>query len=91
MPVEAAMKSLGHFHGRDFYLADEGFDRPGIYYWNGKKNVHVDDVIAAVEFYARHEHWMGTAEDGPQKLLIANGDTSGVDGWAVAEDALSAA
>lgn len=45
----------------------------------------------ALEFYARHEHWMSL--DGnlgsDRKLLIANGDTTDTDGWAVAEKALS--
>lgn len=49
-------------------------------------------ALAALRFYAKHEHWMPLAGnmDGPSKLLIANGDTEGVDGWCVADVALAA-
>ena len=50
-----------------------------------------DELVAALEFYARGEHWMALAgdSDGPSKVLIANGDTPDVDGWAVARAALA--
>jgi hypothetical protein len=46
----------------------------------------------ALEFYANHNHWMGLTEasDSPQKLLIANGNVKGTEGWSVAEAALAA-
>jgi len=45
----------------------------------------------ALEFYARHEHWMalGEAVNGDRKLLVANGDVADTNGWTVAERALS--
>lgn len=45
----------------------------------------------ALEFYARHEHWMTLGEQpGSQhKILVANGDTDSVEGWAMAEKALA--
>jgi hypothetical protein len=46
--VAAPMTPLGTFGGRKFYLAEEGrFVRPGIYYWDGTTNVHIDDAIAS--------------------------------------------
>ena len=45
----------------------------------------------ALDFYARREHWMARTENlaCSRKLLVANGDTSGTNGWAVAEEALA--
>lgn len=46
MICDSPMTLLGTFSGRKFYLAEEGrFIRPGIYFWDGKNNVHVDDAI----------------------------------------------
>lgn len=44
-----------------------------------------NEVMKVLNFYANHNHWMSLGEDGPQKLLVANGDTSSVEGWAMAE------
>lgn len=41
MSAEKEMKFLGEFFSVKWYLADEGFKVPGIYYWNGKTNVLV--------------------------------------------------
>ena len=42
MSVAAAMKPLGTFLGRPFYWAERGtFTHPGLYYWNGQKNVRL--------------------------------------------------
>ena len=44
---------------------------------------------AALEFYARPEHWMSLHETGGNRtVLVAIGSGSTVDGWAVAKDAL---
>lgn len=42
----------------------------------------------ALQFYGRHEHWMGQMESGPNRLLTAIAGDLGPDGWAVAEAAL---
>ena len=42
-------------------------------------------VMLVLNFYADHHHWMSQSETGPHKLLVANGDVPGVDGWAMAE------
>lgn len=63
--------------------------------YGGRYNpAYVDEktrLRRALEFYARHEHWMALGEgtNNDQKLLIANGDTTDTNGWAVAEKALS--
>lgn len=49
-----------------------------------------ETLLKAVQFYARHEHWMALTSDAdcPLTNLIARqGDTS-PDGWAVAEAAM---
>lgn len=94
MNAAAPMQHLGELNGKPCYWAEPGrFTKPGFYFWDGKKNVHVPlEAVKALEFYARHEHWMALAGDAdePQKLLIANGDTDATDGCAMAEKALSA-
>lgn len=46
-------------------------------------------LLAAVEFYSRHEHWMAITEDAdcPLTNLVAR-KIPGRDGWAVAEEAM---
>lgn len=40
--VESAMQYLGTIDGKKCYWAAEGqFVTPGLYYWNGRENVHV--------------------------------------------------
>ena len=31
--------------GTKWYFADNGFKNPGVYYWDGKKNIHAGDRI----------------------------------------------
>lgn len=42
----------------------------------------------ALEFYAKPEHWMALAEDGPRTSLVALSGDLPPDGWSVAERAL---
>lgn len=44
----------------------------------------------ALDFYARHIHWMGLTEDSDvSTVLVAQGDVDSMNGWAVAEAALA--
>lgn len=48
-----------------------------------------DQALAALEFYARHEHWMALHETGGSRtVLAAMGAPPSECGWAVAEAAL---
>lgn len=43
MPTQAAMQFLGEVDGFKFFWAKPGlFTVPGVYFWDGAKNVHVD-------------------------------------------------
>lgn len=43
MNVQAAMQFLGEHDGVKWYWAEPGhFINPGVYYWDGEKNVRVD-------------------------------------------------
>ena len=45
--TDAPMKFLFESDGRRWYFAEPGhFARPGVYFWNGTTNVHVDDALA---------------------------------------------
>jgi hypothetical protein len=48
MPTDKQMQHLGRFGDFDFYLADESFKKPGVYYWNGKRNVNVLEAVSFV-------------------------------------------
>lgn len=44
------MKFIGEqTDGTKWYFADEHFDQPGIYYWDGKANIHAMDKIHTLE------------------------------------------
>lgn len=41
------MQFLYESAGRRWYFAEPGrFERPGLYFWDGKANVHIDDALA---------------------------------------------
>ena len=47
------------------------------------------DLVDALKFYARPEHWMSIGEDGPRTVLVAMADPPDADGFAVAKAALA--
>lgn len=47
MSTDAQMQFLYESSGRRWYFAEPGrFERPGLYFWNGTENVHIDDALA---------------------------------------------
>lgn len=87
----AAMQHLGELNGKPCFWAAPGrFTKPGFYFWDGKTNVHVPlEAMAALEFYARHDHWMQVTESAEAStLLVAGASLATADGWAMAEKAL---
>lgn len=47
MATEAMMQPLGSLDGVAWYWAAQGrFDKPGVYFWDGKRNVHVSELSA---------------------------------------------
>lgn len=45
--ADAQMQFLYESAGRRWYFAEPGrFERPGLYFWDGKANVHIDDALA---------------------------------------------
>jgi len=85
MPTEAPMQHLIDDHeGTHWYVADKSFDNPGVYFWDGKQNVHARDEIAtlveqnrilkeALRMYARPDHWMTPTSDAdsPRTIWVA--------------------
>lgn len=69
LEVSATMKLIAEFASVRWYLAEcPHFKRPGVYYWDGKTNVHVfdslRDLVAERDNYkARLEKIKGEAED----------------------------
>ena len=47
MSDAAPMQFLFESNGRKWYFAGDGFARKGIYFWNGKDNIHIDDALLA--------------------------------------------
>lgn len=61
---------------------------------NGREEARIsredwDAVVRALNFYADRNHWMSASEDGPQNLLVAQGDFPSLDGWLMAAAAQS--
>jgi hypothetical protein len=48
--ADAQMQFLYEGAGRRWYFAAPGhFARPGLYFWNGNENVHIDDALPLAE------------------------------------------
>lgn len=49
MMNEREMKLIAIAHGTRWYLADDGFEKPGIYFVDGQQMIHVMDEIARLK------------------------------------------
>ena len=49
MITQAQMQYLITNNGVPYYLADPSFQLPGVYYWDGKNNIHVQSLIEKLQ------------------------------------------
>lgn len=65
----AKMKLIGRAKNYDWYFADDSFEKPGIYYWNGKENINVIERLLSLEnalgkAESQLQFWLEHARDG---------------------------
>jgi len=82
--------SICHPDHRD--LSHDDLNYVVIAQWNTRTAAHQADISRlqeALKFYANRIHWMGLAGDSELQTVLIAGKLWDMNGWAVAEDALS--